>query len=546
MLLLGTTSQGTQSAASGYVYYYRNEALATGDIVEVQVYSTASTNVRVAIYSDVSTLPNTLLAESASTPVTANEWNVIPISLSVTQGTFYWLALQTEVTDGGRAFAHAGDQAEAQVYGVFPATASPFSNAFGVAAGAYSADEINASLDVSSLFSFSGTMINGAIGDINAALPISFSLNGTVDVPTAINAALPVSFTLSGTMTAPLSTINAALPLSFSLNSTMRFGNDIAAALPITLGMSGTMYSSLEGGVLYVTNPMQEVSFTGILDCIGSFNFETPMSLITIEGHIDEVGSFNIAVPAMEISLTGLTGQIGDLTVRTPMQVFTATGIVSETGDLTVTTPMMKLVFTGAQDVIVSALALTVPMQEISFTGILSPFGTLSLVVPMMEITFKGLPASYLSMVLNLRNQGLTEYTNYDFNSLCRFRGRHLAATSTGVYELDSGETDDGDQIDWNIRTGYMDTEQKEKLRLRQAWVSYKSNGDLIMTVILPDGSEYEYDLEGYDVTENGVRVKFGKGIRSKYVALDLKNVDGSSLTLDAIKLHLDKTGLVR
>jgi hypothetical protein len=59
--------------------------------------------------------------------------------------------------------------------------------------------------------------------------------------------------------------------------------------------------------------------------------------------------------------------------------------------------------------------------------------------------------------------------------------------------------------------------------------------------VIQPDGEEYEYSLEGIYITETGVRVKIGKGLRSKYVALDIKNVDGSTLTLDALKLHLDK-----
>ena len=34
---------------------------------------------------------------------------------------------------------------------------------------------------------------------------------------------------------------------------------------------------------------------------------------------------------------------------------------------------------------------------------------------------------------------------------------------------------------------------------------------------------------------------RFGKGIRSKYLALDIKSVDGSTLTLDALRLHLDK-----
>jgi hypothetical protein len=145
-------------------------------------------------------------------------------------------------------------------------------------------------------------------------------------------------------------------------------------------------------------------------------------------------------------------------------------------------------------------------------------------------------------MVMNLKNKGLTEYSNYVFNSMCRFNGVHLGATRTGIYNLDSGDTDAGSIINWNFRTGYLDmVEQGVKKKVRQAWLSYKSSGDIILTVIQPDGESYEYDLTGYEVYETGLRVKFGKGFRSRYLAFDVSNIDGSTITLDALKLQFDK-----
>jgi hypothetical protein len=35
--------------------------------------------------------------------------------------------------------------------------------------------------------------------------------------------------------------------------------------------------------------------------------------------------------------------------------------------------------------------------------------------------------------------------------------------------------------------------------------------------------------------------VKFGKGLASRYVALEVKNVSGSTLELDTIRLQLDQ-----
>jgi hypothetical protein len=153
---------------------------------------------------------------------------------------------------------------------------------------------------------------------------------------------------------------------------------------------------------------------------------------------------------------------------------------------------------------------------------------------------------SYLNMVMNIRNAALTLYDNYDFNSLCRFNGKHFGATKTGIFDLDTGDLDDDDIIDWNFRTGYLDMEQKTTKKLRQAWLSYKSSGNIILTVVQPDGTEYEYTLEGIETDDTGLRVKFGRGLASKYVALDVKGVDGSTITLDTLRLTLDKLSAMR
>ena len=54
-------------------------------------------------------------------------------------------------------------------------------------------------------------------------------------------------------------------------------------------------------------------------------------------------------------------------------------------------------------------------------------------------------------------------------------------------------------------------------------------------------GDVWQYTAETYEITETGIRVKVGKGLKSKYVALDFSSVEGSSLELDAIRLHLDE-----
>lgn len=274
-------------------------------------------------------------------------------------------------------------------------------------------------------------------------------------------------------------------------------------------------------------------------------NITLPMLMFKGTGVLDPLGQLNISIPALTLNFSGVDDPLGQLRLSIPRLSFAVKGVVDPLGILSVTIPPLRLtatVITGT----IGTLSLTIPSFRFKASSNISTEGILSVTIPMIRTIFTALGISYHNMVLNLYNNALTEFANYPFNSFCRFDDKNLGATATGIYDLDSGETDNGDQIEWNFRTAYVDLDQKVAKRLRQAWFSYKSTGDLVVTVVQPDGTEYEYELTSYEVTEDGVRVKFGKGIKSKYVALDIRNVDGSSITLDVFKLHLEKLGGLR
>ena len=382
--------------------------------------------------------------------------------------------------------------------------------------------EITASIPIS--IAFSGTIMRGNYGDIESSVVISPVLSGTLEIPLSITASIPISPILSG-----------------MIDTIPR----IAVSILINIDISGVLTSIESGPGIDVTLPTLQFNGTGICDCIGHFNTAIPSLISNIQGYFNEIGTLDANIPGPRFSASGLTGEVGDLAVLLPMLALNAKAEVSEVGNLSVTLPSLTCKMTLEED-LVGNLILTLPFQRIALNGYLSAFGNLAVTIPMLKLSLSATPFSYLNLVMNIRNRALTEYTNYNFNSFCRFNGKHLGATSTKIHDLDTGDTDDGDLIDWNFRTGYLDLEQKFKKRLRQAWFSYKSNGDLIVTIVLPAGTEYEYDLEGYEETENGVRVKFGKGIRSKYIALDVRNVTGSSVVIDALRLHFEKSGGVR
>ena len=293
------------------------------------------------------------------------------------------------------------------------------------------------------------------------------------------------------------------------------------AANSHTMGVSDLFTAEVqitEPGIDLLVPPL---TFAGTLrqDARGQLSISLPALAAALLGGLHPVGVLDITLPRLHLGLSATANESGVLSFSLPRLMFSGECAVGASGTLDVTLPMLRPVITGH----------------------LSASGVLTITLPLMRLSLQAEPHDYVALVLNLHNYALTQYDTYNFNSLCQFNGVTLGAMATKICNLDSGTTDDGTIFDWNIRTPYIDMEQKFKKRLIQAWLSYKSDGDIIVTVVQPDGMEYEYPLDGLSATEEGVRVKFGKGIRSKYLALDIKSVDGSTLTLDALRLHLDK-----
>ena len=345
-----------------------------------------------------------------------------------------------------------------------------------------------------------------------------------------------------------MSDINGTITITPTLSGQMASQLYTSGAVTLSVQISGTVSTveSCEGEAPYVYFPAITVYGEGGDSVFGDASISLPLLTLDATGINDTLGDASFGMPVFSVSATGQDEIIGTASFSLPRLTIDASTLISSIGNASISFPLLSVSGTG-QDGAVGTFNKSFPMFKLSASSFNEILGDGDIILPMFTLEMSGLPTTaYLSMVMNLKNRALTLYDNYDFNSLCRFKGKHFGATKTGIYDLDTGTTDAGTLIDWNFRTGYLDLEQKNKKKLKQAWLSYKTDGDLILTVIQPNGDEYEYSLQGIDTTETGLRVKFGKGIRSKYVALDIRNVDGSTITLDTLKLHLDKLDVNR
>lgn len=311
--------------------------------------------------------------------------------------------------------------------------------------------------------------------------------------------------------------------------------------------IKGGMIYSDEQGTLQFILPSLRITFDALVSIEGTIQFILPSLDISLSGALSAEGDLSFAIPKPSVKFTGWQETQGVLDVLLPRWGAKFTGSINENGILTVNIPMLR--FTGeAESLNEGTLSFTIPSYRISFDSYLSAEGDLNVTIPMtlfhMEQSAEA--ADYLTMVMNIRNKALTTFDNYNFNSMCAFGGRHFGATGANIFDLDTGDKDNGVPIEWNFKTGYLDLEQKSKKKLVQAWTSYKTDGDIKFTLVQPDGGQYEYILQGIDTTETGLRVKFGKGIKTKYVALNISNIDGSSIDLDELKLHLATSTFVK
>ena len=143
---------------------------------------------------------------------------------------------------------------------------------------------------------------------------------------------------------------------------------------------------------------------------------------------------------------------------------------------------------------------------------------------------------SQKTIVVNVKNRAVTEYTNYGFNSFCRFRGEDIGASYNGLYGL-SGDDDNGDPIAAKTKTATADVSSGGiKKRLRDIWMVARK-GLMTLKVIADETNEFTYNADVVDSNIHEERVKVGRGIKGRSFSFELENVDGSDFNIDSVRV---------
>ena len=142
-----------------------------------------------------------------------------------------------------------------------------------------------------------------------------------------------------------------------------------------------------------------------------------------------------------------------------------------------------------------------------------------------------------LTLCLSLPRVALSQYDNYNFNSMCNFDGMLLGSNEDGLFVLDSGESDDGSLIDAHFKFGSSDLGLDEHKSIRYINIAGRLGGMLQVSVNADGAGDIKRQLspERTDLRQMRNRVYMGKDCKGKYLELKVENVQGADFTVNRI-----------
>lgn len=142
----------------------------------------------------------------------------------------------------------------------------------------------------------------------------------------------------------------------------------------------------------------------------------------------------------------------------------------------------------------------------------------------------------YRTWAMNTQNEALTEYTNYNFNSYANFNGKLYAAGATGLFVV-QGKLDNNAGVIWSLQTGFHDDNNPQLKRLHELVMSVRHDAAVRVRVWTDEITFYDYTLANFREQLQQVRVKTGKGLRSKFYRIELTSMGGTDFQIDSLNV---------
>lgn len=148
----------------------------------------------------------------------------------------------------------------------------------------------------------------------------------------------------------------------------------------------------------------------------------------------------------------------------------------------------------------------------------------------------------YKGVAMNIINQAISQYRNFNFNSIAYFDGHYYGANEDGLFLLE-GEKDGETYIQSKLKTGPLDFGDRLIKYLRDVWLTYRSDGQLAIVFATREDEgdrteEFPLGIVSQNIHEE--RCPAPRGLRGRHYIVELKNLSGSDFDIDEIGFIVD------
>ena len=298
----------------------------------------------------------------------------------------------------------------------------------------------------------------------------------------------------------------------------------------ITLpGITGSGAGRFTGDVKL---PLHTLAATGSVGSVGTLAVDLP--LFTFESRSGAVAY--VELPMLTFDGAGTAGVVATADLRLPSLTVDATGVVRIRGLGLITLPGLIAAGQGIPGEAAVA-SLTLPVFVISASGSIVPVGDARITLPALTVYGEGTVAEIiLAMASELSILAFSKYSNYSFNSMCKFGNVYLGCTDEAIYSLDNDD-DAGVDIDAHFESAITDFGLVNQKRLRKLYLGGESKGKLKATAKSAEGDTREYTIDPWreDQQQIGIKTAIGRDGKSRFWGLKIENISGCNFAIDSI-----------
>ena len=144
-----------------------------------------------------------------------------------------------------------------------------------------------------------------------------------------------------------------------------------------------------------------------------------------------------------------------------------------------------------------------------------------------------------LVLDMNLSNQAVTQYSNFDFDAVCvDDQNNVLAGNGNGLFYLEREDSDEA-QIDAFFLLPLTDFGNENQKRIRSFLIGGETDGELLVSIATDEDLERFFDVvfDKDSLAQSGAK---GFGVRSqkgRYWQFKIQNVDGSDFSIDELSV---------